>query len=77
MKIMKKLLIIISIIISSLYITSAISVKLNSWEKLNNSSWDNLSLVLNKVDVNSNDLNVNWKLVVDWKICDASDNCLW
>jgi len=74
---MKKLLIFISIFISLVYLSSAINIVLTSWKKLDNNSWTNLSSVLNKVDVNSSDLKINWKLAVNWKICDTNDNCLW
>jgi len=74
---MKKLVLLISLFISLIYLSSAIDIVLNSWEKLDNSSWTKLSWVLNKVDINSSDLNINWKLSVDWKICDINNNCLW
>jgi len=51
---MKKILIITSILIISVYLSS----------------------VLNKVDVSWSDININWKLAVDWKICDLDNNCL-
>jgi len=74
---MKKLIIIVSIFLSLVYLSSAVNIVLTSWTKLDNSSWDNLSSVLNKVNINWDNININWKLVVDWKICDASNNCLW
>jgi len=73
---MKKLIIFTSLFIVSIYLSLAVDIVLNSWQKLDNSSWDNLSSVLNKVDINSSNLNINWKLAVDWKICDNNDNCL-
>jgi len=73
---MKKLLIFISLFIASIYLSSAIIITLSSWQKLDNSSWNNLSSVLNKVDVSWSDLNINWRLAVDWKICDINNNCL-
>jgi len=74
---MKKLIIFISVFIATIYLSSAIDIVLNSWQKLDNSSWDNLSWILNKVDISWNNLNINWKFSVDWKICDVDDNCLW
>jgi len=73
---MKKILIITSILITSVYLSSAVNIVLTSGTKLNNSSWDNLSSVLNKVDINSGDINIDWKLVVNWKICLDDGNCL-
>jgi len=74
---MKKLLIFISIFITSIYLSSAVNIVLTSWTKLDSSSWDNLSWVLNKVDVFWSNLNINWKLSVDWKICLNNGNCIW
>jgi len=73
---MKKIIILISIFIAWIYLSSAVNIVLTSWEKLDNSSWTDLSSVLNKVDVSWNNININWKLAVDWKICDADNKCL-
>jgi len=64
---MKKVLIFLSVFLSLIYLSGAIDIVLTSWKKLDNSSWTNLSSVLNKIDTNSSDLNINWKLSVDWK----------
>jgi len=74
---MKKILITISLLITTVYLSSAVDIVLNSWQKLDNNNWTDLSSVLNKVDINSGDLNISWKLVVNWKICDLDWNCLW
>jgi hypothetical protein len=73
---MKKFLIFLSIFIAWIYLSGAINIVLNSWQKLENSHWNNLSGVLNKVDVSWDDLSVNWKLSVDWKICLEDWSCL-
>jgi hypothetical protein len=73
---MKKILIFTSLFIAWIYLSSAISITLNSWKKLESSSWTNLSSVLNKVDVSWNNLSVNWKLSINWKIC-IETWCLW
>jgi len=73
---MKKILIIISILITSVYLSSAVNIVLNSWEKLDSSKWTDLSSVLNKVDINWSDININGKLSVDWKICGEDWECL-
>jgi hypothetical protein len=73
---MKKILIIIALLVATIYLSSAVNISLNSWSKLEGSSWDNLSSVLNKVDISGNNLNVNWKLSVSWKICLTDNSCL-
>jgi alpha-tubulin suppressor-like RCC1 family protein len=74
---MKKLLTFLSIFISLIYLSSAIDIVLNSWQKLESSSWSNLSSVLNKIDVFGDNLSVNGKLAVNWKICLEDNSCLW
>jgi hypothetical protein len=73
---MKKIIIFLSILLSLVYLSSAIDIVLNSWQKLETSSWNDLSSVLNKVDVSWWSLSINWKLVVNWKICLDNWNCL-
>jgi len=74
---MKKILVFLSLSIAWIYLSSAIDMVLTSWTKLDDSSWNNLSSVLNKTDVSWYNININWKLSVDWKICDLNDNCFW
>jgi hypothetical protein len=73
---MKKIIIFLSLLLTTIYLSSAVNISLNSWSKLEGSSWDNLSSVLNKVDVSWSELKVNWKLAVNWKICLADNNCM-
>jgi len=72
----KKTLVLIFMFLSLTCLTSAIIITLSSGNKLENSHWTNLSSVLNKVDISWNNININWKLSVNWKIC-ANDLCLW
>jgi len=77
---MKKLILIISIFISWIYLANfigAITVTKNSWEILDNTTWSNISSLTNKIDVSWSNIKLNWKLYVTWKICDNSWNCLW
>jgi hypothetical protein len=77
---MKKLILIISIFVSWIYLAnfiSAITVTKNSWEVLDNITWTNISNLTNKIDVSSSDIKLNWKLYVTWKLCDNSWKCLW
>jgi hypothetical protein len=73
---MKKILIFTSLFVAWIYLSSAINITLNSGQKLEGSSWNDLSSVLNKVDIDNNDLKINWWIKVNWKICDADNNCL-
>jgi hypothetical protein len=76
----KKLILIISIFISWIYLANfinAITVTKNSWEVLDNTTWTNISNLTNKIDVSSSDIKLNWKLYVTWKLCDNSWKCLW
>jgi hypothetical protein len=74
---MKKLIIFISLLVTWIYLSNAISITLNSRQKLESSQWTDLSSTLNKVNVSGNNLSVNGKFSINWKICLADNNCLW
>jgi len=59
------------------WILRAVELWINSGEKLDNPHWNNLSWILNKVDINSSNLKINWKLAANWKICDTNNNYIW
>ncbi|MCT4616699.1 MAG: fibrinogen-like YCDxxxxGGGW domain-containing protein [Candidatus Gracilibacteria bacterium] len=76
---MKKLILIISIFVSGIYLAnfiSAITVTKNSGEVLDNITWTNISNLTNKIDVSSSDIKLNGKLYVTGKLCDNSGKCL-
>jgi hypothetical protein len=76
---MKKIILFLSLILSWIYLAnfiSAITINKNSWEVLDNTTWENISSLTNKIDVSWADIKLNWKLYVTWKICDNSWFCL-
>jgi len=73
---MKKIIIFISILLSFIALSSAINVFLNWWDILSMVKWNEMASTLNKVDINSNNLKINWKLAVNWKICLDNGQCL-
>lgn len=73
---MRKIFLFLSILISGVYLSKAIVLDLSSWDKLSNSSWDGIASITNKLNLSSNDLNIDWKLISDSKIC-SWDTCLW
>jgi len=53
-----------------------VDLNLSWWDILSLVKWNEMTWILNKVDVSWGDININWKLAVDGKICDADNNCL-
>jgi len=75
---MKKIMFFVLLFTLVIYTSLAVTINLWNWQKLASNNWTNLSSVLNKVDVNSNNININWKLAVDWKIINTTTwKALW
>ncbi|MCT4616989.1 MAG: fibrinogen-like YCDxxxxGGGW domain-containing protein [Candidatus Gracilibacteria bacterium] len=76
---MRKIILVLSILLSGIYLANfigAITVTKNSGEVLDNSTWENISSLTNKIDVSGTDIKLNGKLYVTGKICDNSGKCL-
>ncbi|MCT4617458.1 MAG: fibrinogen-like YCDxxxxGGGW domain-containing protein [Candidatus Gracilibacteria bacterium] len=69
---MKKIILLISILLSGIYLSnfiSAITVTKNSGEVLDNSTWNNISSLTDKIDVSESDIKLNGKLYVTGELC--------
>jgi len=54
-----------------------LNLSLNSWDVLKQTTWNEVSLTLNKVKTSGNNLEINWNFWVNGKLCLENGQCLW
>jgi hypothetical protein len=77
---MKKILIFLSLVISWIYITnfmSAITITKDAWDVLTTSIWSEIDSITKKINVSWDNVSVDWKIYITWKLCTSSGKCLW